>query len=502
MNNISFVKGKGGLGRPLAGKDHISGLLFYSNTLPSGFSTSARIKQFFSISDAENAGIKADYNDETQATGVYTVSNVGANGDSITFQFTEPSGTVTLGTYVKASTETTVSAVGGAIATAINALTYVHGYTAVNASGAITITCKKGLGIYPNSGTPLTATIVGTIAGSITTAFAGGVASKQSVWHYHIAEYFRIQPKGQLFVGIYAVPTTYTFSEITTMQTDALINGAIRQIGVFVDGTNYTASQTTTLQTIASGLDTIKMPLSILFTANITSATDVATLTDLSTYSNNKVSVVIGQDANGLGKLIYNATGKSVSCLGATLGAVSLAAVNEDIAWVSKFDMSNGIELESISFSNGQAIPSQSAQDAIDLKRYIFLRKFPNLAGTYFNDNHCAISKSSDYAYIDNNRVIDKAIRGIDQALLPSLNSPLLVNADGTLANTTIAFLESQAVTITNDMVRNGEASAIGVTIDPTQNVISTNTLTVAVTIVPTGTARNIVVNIGFKTSL
>jgi len=410
MNNITFVKGKGGLGRPLAGKDHISGLLFYTNTLPSGFSTTARIKQFFSIADAESAGILADYSDETQATGVYTVSNVGANGDSITLQFTEPTQTVTLGSYVKVSGDTTVTAVATAIVTAINALTYSHGYTATNTAGAITITCRKGLGIYPNTGTPLTNIIVGTIAGSVTTSFSGGVASKLAVWHYHISEYFRLQPKGQLFVGLYAVPGSYTFTEVNTMQIDPSVNGAIRQIAVYVDSTTYTASQTTALQTVANGLDTLKMPLSILYTANITSGTDIATLTDLSTYTNNKVSVIIGQDAGGLGNSLFHATGKSISCLGATLGAVSLSAVNEDIAWVSKFNLSNGVELESISFSNGQSINTQSALDAIDLKRYVFLRKFPNLAGTYFNDNHCAVIQSSDYAYINDNRVIDKAI--------------------------------------------------------------------------------------------
>jgi len=78
----------------------------------------------------------------------------------------------------------------------------------------------------------------------------------------------------------------------------------------------------------------------------------------------------------------------------------------------------------------------------------------------------------------------------------------LLLNADGTLRNSTIAFLESQAVVITDDMVRNSEASAIGVTIDPTQNVLSTNNLNVTINIVPVGVARNITVIIGFKTSL
>jgi hypothetical protein len=502
MNNITFVKGQGGLGRPLAGSDYISGLLFYTSTLPSGFSSTNRIKQFFSISDAVNAGIKNDYSDETQAVGVYTISTVGATGDSITLNFAEPTKTVTLGSYVKLSTDTTVTAVATALVSAINALTNSHGYTASNTAGAISITARKGLGIYPNTGTPLTATIVGTIAGSVTTAFSGGVASKLAVWYYHISEYFRIQPKGNLFVGLYAVPSTYDFAEVQTIQTSTLVNGSIRQLGVYVDGTNYTAALTTALQTQATALDVLKMPLSIVLGANILAATDITTLTDLSTYSNNKVSVVISQDNGGQGLALWNATGKSITTLGATLGAVALAAVNEDIAWVGKFNLSNGTELESLGFCNGTSGQSASALDAIDLKRYIFLRKFPNLAGSFFNDSHTAITKSSDYAYIENNRVIDKAIRGVDTALIPSLNSPLLLNANGTLANSTIAFLEAQAVVVTNDMVRNGEASAIGVLINPNQNVATTSKVIVTINIVPVGVARNIQVNIGFKTSL
>lgn len=502
MNNITFVKGQGGLGRPLAGSDYISGLLFYASTLPSGFSSTNRIKQFFSISDAVAAGIKNDYSDETQAIGVYTVSNVGANGDSITLNFAEPSKNVVLGSYVKVAGDTTVTAVATSIVAAINALTYSHGYSATNTAGAISITARKGLGIYPNTGTPLTATIVGTIAGSVTTAFTGGVASKLAVWYYHISEYFRIQPKGNLFVGMYAVPSTYDFAEVQTMQTDVLVNGAIRQIGVYVDASNYAASMTTSLQAQAAALDVLKMPLSVILGANILAATDITTLTDLSDYTNNKVSIVISQDNGGQGLALWKATGKSITTLGATLGTVALAAVNEDIAWVGKFNLSNGVELESVGFCNGASGLSASALDAIDLKRYIFLRKFPNLAGSFFNDSHTAIVKSSDYAYIENNRVIDKAIRGVDTALIPSLNSPLLLNANGTLANSTIAYLESQAVVITNDMVRNGEASAIGVLINPNQNVASTSKVIVTINIVPIGVARNIQVNIGFKTSL
>lgn len=504
LNNITFVKGQGGLGRPLPGQDFISSLLFYTATLPSGFTAAARLKAIYSVTDAEALGISAAYPDETRATGVYTISAAGATGDSITLNFAEPTKTVTLGTYTKLSTDTTVTLVAAGLVAAINAGTFDHGYSALNAAGVITVTVRKGLGVYPNTGTPLTAVIAGTIAGSVTTPFSGGVASLQAIWHYHIAEFFRQQPQGKLWLGFYAIPGAYAFSEIETIQ--RATNGEVRQMGVYVSETAYAAAQTTAIQAICNVLDAAKMPLSVIYGGNISAVTDLSTLTDLATLTNNKVSVVISQDGGGLGYNLYKAYGKSITTLGATLGAVALANVQEDIAWVGKFNLSNGNELEVVGFANGTLLSDSTVTDgllnSLDVKRYIFLRKFPNLAGSYFNDSHTAITQSSDYAYIENNRVIDKAIRGVDKSLLPSLNSPLLLNVDGTLANSTVAFLEGQAVVITDEMVRNGEASAIGVTIDPNQNVATTSTIRVTINIVPVGVAREIIVNIGFKTSL
>jgi hypothetical protein len=505
LNNISFVKGKGGLGRPLAGKDYISGLLFYTNTLPSGFSTTNRIKQIFSVADAVALGIDKTYADETQATGVYTISAVGATGDSIQISFLEPENkTVVLGTYVKTATDITTSNVARAIANEINANTYIHGYSAGTSASAITILVRKGLGIYANTAGLLTATITGTIAGSLTTPFSGGVASLQATWYYHISEFFRISPKGFLWLNFQAVPSTYTYTEVQDFQ--LFTGGAMRQLGIFVDSKALAVADTTAIQGVCNLLDAQKMPLSVIYAGNIQAVTNISTLADLATYSNNKVSIVVGQDGAGQGNAIWYATGKSVTTLGATLGAVSLASVSTNIGWVAQFDMSNGIELDTIAFANGvkfsDASVTSTLLDAIDLKRYIFLRKFPNKSGSFHNDSHTVITPSSDYAYIENNRTIDKAIRGVDEALTPSLNSPLLLNANGTLANSTVAFLTGQATVITDEMVRSGEASAIGVTIDPNQNVASTSKVVVAIDIVPIGVARNIVVNIGFKTSL
>ena len=61
LNDIKFIKGQGGLGRPLAGEDHISGYVQYytDGNLPSGFSPTDRIKQVFSLQEAEQLGFAA-----------------------------------------------------------------------------------------------------------------------------------------------------------------------------------------------------------------------------------------------------------------------------------------------------------------------------------------------------------------------------------------------------------------------------------------------------------
>jgi len=505
--DITFIKGQGASKRVAAGQDFVSGLILYTGTLPSGFTALANIKQMFSIVDAENAGIKADYSDETQAGGIYLVTAVGANNDSINIKVTEPLGNVVdLGTYTKVAGDTTVGKLGDGIAAVINAETRTHGYSAINTVGSVAIKARKGLGIAVNSGTPIAVTLSAgaTIAGTLT-QFTGGVASKQAVWHYHIAEYFRGNPNSSLWVGFFPVPTPYTFAEITLLQTAA--NGSIRQVGIFKDSAAYASGDLTAIDGIIKTYnDARHKPLSALYAADMKLVTDITAVADLSVLSANKVSSIIGQDGAGLGAFLYLTTGKSVTQLGIALGMLSLSAVSEDFGQPAKFNISNGTENDVPAFANGQLLSdpalSDSALDAIDAKRHIFGQNYVGYAGTFFNDNHCACSGSSDYAYINDNRVIDKAIRGIYTALIPYLKSKLIKNSDGTLANTTIAFLESQALKPLFQMSREqdlGEVVKEDVYIDPSQNVTTTNTLIVNVQLNENGIARNIQIPISFK---
>lgn len=511
INDIIFNKGQGGLGRPLAGEDFISSLLFYTGSLPSGFTSSNRVRSFGSVADAESAGIKSDYSDATAATGSYQVTNKGTNGDTITIKVVgiDTKGnatTYTLGSYKKVSGDSTITLVATAIVAAINAGTVNHGFSATLTGGSsdtVTIAAPKRFGTWLNSGTPIVVTLSGgaTIAGTLT-QFASGTRSAMAVWHYHIAEFFRLQPKGQLYVGFFAVPGSYDFTEIATIQNFA--NGKVRQLGVYKDSAAFSTSDITAIQAVCTTLAGLHKPLNVLYGADLSSVSDLSTLTDLSLLTANNVSAVISQDGAGLGSYLYTTGGKSVTTLGATLGAVAFASVSDDIAWVSKFNISNGVECDTIAFANGQLLTaiSTSLQNTLDDYRYIFLVKYTGIAGSYFNDSHCAIVVSSDYAYIENNRTIDKAIRGIYSSVLPALNSPLTLNSDGTLTDTTIAYFTGLAEVNLAQMVRDVELSAYAVTIDSTQNVLSTSNLTIAVKLVPIGVARQITVNIGFTLSI
>ena len=506
LSDIIFQKGQGGLGRPLAGQDFISGLCFYSNTLPAGFSPTNRIKQLFSVSDAVAAGILNDNSDAVAPTFQYLITAVGSAGDKINLTVAIASGKIiNLGTYTKVATDITTAQLGANIASAINAGTISHGYSAAFAVATLTITGTLDSGVYLNNATlPVVATVTGAIAGTLTQP-SGGVASKLAVYYYHIAEYFRLQPKGSLYVGFFAITSPYTFQEISTIQSFA--NGSIRQVGIFKDqASTFAVGDLTLIDLVCKANDNLHKPLSALYAADLSGLADISALTDLNLLTANKCSAVIGQDGGGLGNALFLAGGKSITILGALLGAVSLSKVSESVAWVGQYNISNGSECEVLGFANGQLFSAAAISDnllqALDAKRYVFLRKYVGASGSFFNGGHAAISVTSDYAYIENNRTIDKATRGIYASLLPSLNSPLRLNADGSLRETTTAFLETQAEVNLNQMVRDGELSAHKVSINPAQNVLSTSQIIIAVVMVINGVARSIIVPIGFKPSI
>ena len=285
------------------------------------------------------------------------------------------------------------------------------------------------------------------------------------------------------------------------MQNIAL--GKIRQIGVYQKTTAFVTSQVTSLQAIVNANTVNHKPLEVIYQPLIPVATSLSTLSDLRALNASNVSVVLGQDGANNGYKLFLANALSIGCLGTTLGAVAFASVNEDIAWTGKFNVSN-VEFDTLAFANGDFYSAQSDGliDNLNSLGYIILKKFVSYEGSYFNDSHTCIPVSNDFAYIENNRTFNKAIRNLRVFLLPQLASPIKLNSNGTLTEDVIGFYETLCAQALDVMQRNTELSAYSITIDPTQNVLSTSKLVISVSIVPMGVARTIQVNVGFTLSI
>lgn len=506
LSGITFNRGQGGLGRPLPGTDYIAGMAFFIDdaNLPSGFSTLVREKKIFSLADAVDLGITSDHLTETKATGKVTITGIGSNGDTIAISIAEFGGSISLGTYTKVSGDTTVTLIAVAIKAIINAGTLTHGYTADNTAGALTITARAGLGVYLNTGTPISTTIVGTMTATIVqfgaSPMVAGIASAIDPLYYHISEYFRIIPKGVLYVGIYDIPGSFTFTEVGTLIDFA--EGEIKQIGVYVQDDTLDAALVTTLDGVLMTKAGEDKPVSGILTVDFKS-TALSALPTLASNSDYRVSVDIAQDGAGAGYTLYQAQGKTIGTMGAMLGVVSLAKVNECIGDVGQFDMSDGIELETIAFGNGAIYKTQtlSLLTILNNYKYNFLRKRA-VAGSYYENSCTTIANTNDFAFIENVRTIDKAIRGIKANCEIKINSTLLLKSDGTLFDDTIAdFVRLTSIGL-DDMQRNQEVSAFSITMDTTQNVLSTSKVSINVVIVPTGVARQIEFNVGLSTQL
>lgn len=510
---LKFNETTTGIGRPLPGKDHYSALGFYISDghLPAGFSTTNRVNKVSSLAQAEALGIVNTNLNEVKATGTITITAVGATGDTISVFVTEYGNAannfvpiiVSLGTYTKVSGDTTVTLVATALTAAINALTKTHGYTAISSVGAITITARAGLGIFLNSGTPLTTTIVGTITAT-TVQFSGGVASDIDQVHYHISEAFRILPQLVLYVGLFTPPGgSYSFTEAATLIN--YVPGDPRQIGFYTTTAYATANITalhTQLMTLANG----GKQASGILTQDLTSVS-LSTISDLSTLTDFRVTDDLSQDFGGQGYKLYKALGKTVGTVGAMTGCIALAKVSESIAWVAKFDVSDGTELETIGFGNGilwtdSTIQTGNLLDNLYDAQHQYLIKSINAPGTWYVDSNTAAPKSNTFCQIENMRTADKIVRGISTSAFPTVNGPLSLKPNGTLTEPQIAELERVVQIPMDQMIQAGEISVNDIQIDPTQVVSSSSTVNITVDVVAIGVGRHLVFNINETNAL
>lgn len=341
---------------------------------------------------------------------------------------------------------------------------------------------------------------------SIETAESLGITADAEKWdirvlHYQLSEVFRINPGISLYVGIFAsTEGANTYAEVMKMQNFA--NGRLRQIGVWDGRTPLAADNLTALQGVGRTLEAQDMPLGILYAPKVAA---VASLPSNLAGDKERVWTVIGQAGSSRGAALYadaeNTEKASVSGLGVVLGIVSLAAVHESIAWIEKFP--TGVDVPA--FGDGTLLKTldRTVIETLDKSRYLFFVTYSGLSGSYMNDSHTMDAPTSDYAYIENVRTMDKAVRGIRTYLLPKLGGNVYIEkSTGKLTTASVEYLQLVAQKALEDMEKAGELSGYVVEIDPDQNVLSTSEIELIIRPVGVGVIRRMKVKIGFAESV
>lgn len=340
--------------------------------------------------------------------------------------------------------------------------------------------------------------------------------------YYHINHFFQVQGEtGRLYVMFANCGTNW--DAIDQMQNAA--HGMINQLGVWTEqslwkktedmGTSYSVNVVAGLQSKAAALSTNNSPLSILLNANpaiLETNSDPEKAIDLSkipscVIDSRYVTVLLGQANDKKVTEMQVANDKNVTPvgnIGAALGCLAKASVQESIAWVNKFNMAGlfqDIEMgfgdatvssEKLTSSLKYSSLNKTQLDALDDKGYVFLCKYSGLeSGVYFSkDQTCS---SGDYRTIARNRTIHKSRRAVRNALLPYVNSPLKVDpSTGFLSPAKITMFQNIVADILTTMQDNEEISGFKVTIDKNQNVLKNDTLIIKYTMVPVGVAARI----------
>lgn len=298
--------------------------------------------------------------------------------------------------------------------------------------------------------------------------------------------------------GTYVLDDTYTFActapagDATTLAAalDTLLADPREWRFVKVVGQAADASGSATLAA------TLKTKMDAAATAyryarafmDAADATDANLITGFAAFESGRVVVGAGME-----ELLSSVSGRYHSRPIGWSGAARAAKVpvHEDLGQVSSGSL--------------QGVRSLARDErntpGLDAQRFMTARSFLGLPGFYITAGRTMAAQTSDYQRIQNGFVMDKACRAARSALLRYLNSSVRVDREtGYILEADAQAIEAEVqAMIEASVIASGNASAVEVKVSRTENILSTGTLRVAISVTPLGYMHSIATEIGLK---
>lgn len=223
-------------------------------------------------------------------------------------------------------------------------------------------------------------------------------------------------------------------------------------------------------------------PLRILVEGRAFLYANLSSLEDLRTHTEPRAGIMMGSSLND-----------GSADIGFVLGVAAGLSVQRNIARVKNGPL---LPIEQ-AYIGDKKVEDFTALETVHDKGYIVYRTFPNRAGYFFNDDNMAAALTNDFSQLGRGRVIDKAHRICFRVFSEEIADDVELEEGGVLSDGVIKTLEANIQrAIETEMA--GEISAFSVTIDPAQNVGSTNKLKVVCKIRPRGYLKEITIDLGF----
>ena len=347
-------------------------------------------------------------------------------------------------------------------------------------------------------------------------------ANSKVLAYHHISEIFRLDPNATIFfIGVEKGESGKLVKNvIADILPTIRVNKEIK--GFAFSGFNDT------LTTLATDIELIQTQLAdalfaesrfvdfVLLEGKSPTAIVPTTAADFRAKNAPQCSVVIAQD-----KYIadQDVAYKNYAAIGSALGMLSIRRINENLGsvdvvakpnfakgqldypltnsvknlWLSSY-MSDGVLTESL---------SKTDLDTLTAKGYIYAVSYEGYAGIYFSGSSTAIERQSDYAYIENNRVWNKAARAIRQTLIPRIKSTFKKDPlTGYIKQSTVAHWVTLVNRALEQMQKDDEISGFDFYIDPKQYVDDQNPVKAKAQIVMDGIVHEYDIDLGLTNQL
>lgn len=352
--------------------------------------------------------------------------------------------------------------------------------------------------------------------------------------HHHISEYFRLDPDGKLYLMLVAQGTSLTQmcdnanQYVKKLVMDPSTKREIKYVGCVLNPNmgSYTPTLTNGLDgdvlsaiPKATELMTALKAEFIYLDGILIEGRELngtyAALKDLRTMVDENVSVVIGGDP---AIRALDSDYADYAAVGTVLGSLSVRKVNENLGSVdiinkpdarkgspnySLTDSAKGLYLKA-DLSSGVLVSSLTTaeKNTLTAKGFIYMGSFEGYDGVYLNNSPTAVELADDYAFIENNRVWNKACRYIRTALIPKIRGVIKKTPTGEIRATTIADWQQAGQKQLDRMLTDDEVSGISLFIDPAQKVAVGSPLKIKLSIQADDILQEAEVDLGLTSSI